>query len=66
MSYKGSVLCFDSISDMKGIDSIILPVVLHGCEGWSLTRVGKKLMLRILENNVVNLTGENKCVLNAY
>jgi len=40
--------------------TIILPVVLHVCENWSLA-VREEHRLRVLENRVLDLKGRNCC-----
>ena len=47
---------------MKTYRSVILLVVLYGCETWSLT-LREKHRLRLFKNRVLrSITGRNKCL----
>jgi hypothetical protein len=44
---------------VKTYKTIILPVVLYGCETWSITS-GEELRLRVFENRVLRIFGPNR------
>jgi hypothetical protein len=52
-------LCTDGINFHKLHKTIILPVVLYGCETWALT-LRVKHNLRVFENRVLRLFGPKR------